>query len=97
MDYRKRGSHARGEYPTGYLAHENSKEEADKNNSKRVVRNMEDRNVGTKGESPKQGLTVELPRDVILWKALIIINFDLFSTGVASYKRKLISAVKAIL
>ena len=47
---------------TGYLAHENSKEEArgrsrHQGNSKRVVRNMDDRNVGTKGESPKQGLT----------------------------------------
>ena len=28
-----------------------------KNNSKRVVRNLEERNVGTNGKSPKQDLT----------------------------------------
>ena len=29
-----------------------------KNNSKRVIKNVEEMNVGTKGESPKQGLTI---------------------------------------
>ena len=54
MDYRERGSHA------VYLAHGNSKgeeeEEIDKNNE-RVVRNLEEKNVSTKGKSPKQDLT----------------------------------------
>ena len=66
MDYWERG------YLTGYLTHGNIKREArgksiHKNNSKRKVRNMEERNVGRKGKSPEQGitsakaLTVELP------------------------------------
>ena len=47
---------------TGYLAHWNSKGGArgrsrHKHNSKRVVRNLEERNVGTKGKSPKQDLS----------------------------------------
>ena len=43
---------------TVYLAHGNSKGEARaRNRHKRVVRNMEERKVGTKGKSPKQGLT----------------------------------------
>ena len=57
---------------TGYLAHGNSKGETrersrHKNHSNRVVWNMEIWNVGTKGKSPKQGLTsakdltIELP------------------------------------
>ena len=54
----------------GYLAHGNSKGEEIKRSrhkSDRVVRNLEKRNVGTKGKSPKQGLTntkdlaIELP------------------------------------
>ena len=68
MDYRERGSHARSVYP---LAHGNSEGEArgrsrHKNNV-RVVRNLEERNVGTKRKRPKQGqtsgkdLTIELP------------------------------------
>ena len=45
-----------------HIMHGNSKGEASvrnryKNNSKRVVRNLEERNVGMKGKSPKQGLT----------------------------------------
>ena len=55
-----------------YLTHGNSKSEArgisrHMSNSKRVVRNMEERNVGTKGKSPKRDLTsakdlpIELP------------------------------------
>ena len=46
--------------PTGYLAHGNSEGEArgiNKNNGKRVVRNMKRRNMGTKGKRPKQDLT----------------------------------------
>ena len=44
-----------------YLAHGNKKGEArsrnrHKRNSNRVVRNLEEMNVGTKGKSPKQGL-----------------------------------------
>ena len=55
------GSHS------GYLAHESrnrhekKKQTREKDTriiaSKRVVRNMEERNVSTKGRSPKQGLT----------------------------------------
>ena len=62
MDYEERRFHARGVSHTGYLAYGNSKGETrgrsrPKNNSKRVVRNREERNVGTKRKSPKQGLT----------------------------------------
>ena len=57
---------------TGFLAHGNSKSEErgisrHKSNRKRVVRNLEERNVGTKGKRAKQGLTstkdktIELP------------------------------------
>ena len=57
---------------TGYLAHGNSEGEArgrnrHENNSNRVARNLEEKNVGTKAKSPKQGptsakdLTIELP------------------------------------
>ena len=46
---------------TVYLAHRNSKSEVRgrsrrKRNSNRVVRNLEERDVGTKGKRPKQGL-----------------------------------------
>ena len=46
---------------TVYLAHGDSKGEArgrsrHKRNSNGVVRNLEERNVGTKGKNPKQGL-----------------------------------------
>ena len=52
------GSHTRSVYPI----HENSKSEArgrsrHKSKSKRVVRNLEERNVSTKVKSLKQGLT----------------------------------------
>ena len=60
MDCRERCSHARGAYyERGRSRH--------KSNSERVVRNMEGRNVGTKGKNPKQdltsakNLTIELP------------------------------------
>ena len=59
---------------TGYFGHGNSKGEArrrrrsrHKNHSNRVVWNLEEKYVGTKGKSPKQGLTsakdltIELP------------------------------------
>ena len=60
---------------TGYLAHGNNMGGAKRRsrhnrNSKRVVRNPDERNVGTKGKSPKLGLisakalTIQLPRDV---------------------------------
>ena len=42
---------------TRYLAHENSDGEArdeHKSNSKRVVRNLEEKNVGTKGKVPNK-------------------------------------------
>ena len=58
MDYRERGSHARGVYPTQYTSKGEARGKSrHKYNSKRV-RNMEGRNVGTiSGKSPKQGLT----------------------------------------
>ena len=55
---------------TGYLAHGNSKSEARRRNrhmnNARVVRNLEEMNVGTKGKSPKQGLisSKDLPIDL---------------------------------
>ena len=47
-------------------AHRNSKGESrgrgrHKRNSNRAVRNLEERNVGTKGKSLKRGLTTQLP------------------------------------
>ena len=72
-NYREQGSHARGVYSmhTVYLAHENSKGEGTgrsrHKNIARGVRNLEERNTGTKGKSLKQGLTsakdltIELP------------------------------------
>ena len=61
---------------TGYLAHLNKKGEAKRrrsrhnNNGRRIVRNLEERNVGTKRKSPKirrltstEELTIKLPRD----------------------------------
>ena len=64
MDCRKRGSHDQSVYPTQdtSLTHGNSKGKArgrskHKSNSKRVVRNPEEKNVGTKIKNPKQGLT----------------------------------------
>ena len=49
-------------FHTGYLVHRNSKGEArgrsgHKNNSKRVVRNLEERKVVTRGKNLVQGLT----------------------------------------
>ena len=58
-DYRDRDSH------TGFFAHGNSKGEDETGTG--VLRNLENRNVGTKGKSPKQGLaraedlTIDLP------------------------------------
>ena len=61
MDYREQGSHARGVYATQYTSRKGTvrvkqEEEANKNNV-RVVRNPEERNVGTKGKNPEQDLT----------------------------------------
>ena len=72
MNCRERGSHARGVYPTQYTSRMGTarvKQEvgADKRNNNRGVRNLGERNVGTKGKSPKQGqisakdLPIELP------------------------------------
>ena len=73
MEYRERESHARGVRPTQYTscmgtARVKQEEETDRNNA-RVARNLEERNVGTKGKSTKQDLnstkdlTIEPPRD----------------------------------
>ena len=60
----ERGSHARGVYPTQYISHMERARKDEirgrsglKNHSNRVVRNLEERNAGTKEKSPKQGLT----------------------------------------
>ena len=64
MDYWERGFHARGAYPTLYTSRMRTvrvKQE--------IVRNIEERNVGTKGKSSKQdlanakNLTIELPEE----------------------------------
>ena len=62
MDYREQGYHARGVYPTQDTPRVGTvrvkqEEEADKNNSERIVRNMEERNKGMKWKSSKQDLT----------------------------------------
>ena len=67
MDYRERGSHARGVYhtqDTSLMTTARVKEDSTargrsthKNNGKRVVKYLEERNVGTKLKSSKQGLT----------------------------------------
>ena len=62
MDYREQRSHARGVYPTQDTSRMGTawvkqEEETDKNNGKRVARNLEERNVGMKGKSAKQDLT----------------------------------------
>ena len=59
MDYRERGSRARGVYPTQFTScmwtvRVKQEEEADT----RIIRNPEERNVGPKGKSLKQGLTI---------------------------------------
>ena len=50
-------------------------EEADKNNA-RVVRNLEERNVGTKWKSPKQGITTakDLPSELPEGQYIYVIN-----------------------
>ena len=71
MYYRERGFQAQGVYPTQYTSSMGTsrvkqEEETDKNDV-RVARNLEERNVGRKGKSLKQGLisakdlTIELP------------------------------------
>ena len=60
MDYKKRGSHARGVYPIQYTsrmetASVKQEEEADTNNSKGRIRNMEEMIVGIrKGKVPNK-------------------------------------------
>ena len=55
IDYRERGSHARGVYPAQYTSRVGTvrmreEEKSDKNNSNRVVRNVKEGNVGTMRE-----------------------------------------------
>ena len=60
MDYRVRGSHVRGCVShTVYLEHENNKGDARgkskrRHNSKIIRRNLEEKNVGTKGKVPNK-------------------------------------------
>ena len=78
MNYRERGSYARDVHSTQYTsrlgtARVKQEEETDTRVMQQsIVRNMEERNVGTKGKSPKQDLTsakyltIELPyRDAL--------------------------------
>ena len=58
MDYMERVSHARGVCHTQYTSRMETvmmkqEEETDTRIMKRVVRNQEERNVGTKGKSPQ--------------------------------------------
>ena len=69
MDYRERGSYARGVYPTQYTSSMGEAIVRNRNkNNARLVRNLVERNVGTEGKSPKQdltsgkNLTIELPK-----------------------------------
>ena len=55
MDYREQRSH------TGYFAHGKSEARGRSRHENNNNNNMEKRNVGTKGKSPKQDLTIELP------------------------------------
>ena len=63
MDYKKRVSHVRGVYPTqdtSRMRRARLKQKGrsrHQENSKRVVRDLEERNVGTKRKNRKQGLT----------------------------------------
>ena len=64
MDYKERRSHARGVYPTqdtspvGTVRMNKARGRTRrKNNSNRVVRNLEEINAATIGKSPKQDLT----------------------------------------
>ena len=60
IDNREQGSHARGVYPTqdsSRMGTASVKQEEETDKNKRVVRNLEERKVGTKGKSAKQGLT----------------------------------------
>ena len=63
MKCREQGSYARGVYPTQYtssMGTASAKKEVGAGviayNSNRVVRNLEERNVGTRGKGLKQGL-----------------------------------------
>ena len=65
MDCRERGSHARGVYPTqetSRIGRANVKHEKDTETRiiARDLRNMEERNVGTKRKYPEQGLAIML-------------------------------------
>ena len=67
---------------TGYFAHENSEGEArggnrHKNKSRRVVRDLEEKNVGTKKESPKQVLTCDEDLTIILFESLDPLSLSL--------------------
>ena len=58
MNYKERGSYARGVYPTQYTSRMGTarvKQEEDQSNI-RGVRNLEEKKVGTKRKSLKQGL-----------------------------------------
>ena len=66
-----------------YLAHGKSKGEARGRNSHRnnarVVRNLEERNVGTKGKSPEQDLTSAKDLTIELLEKQEIDNFDVLA------------------
>ena len=60
MDYRERGSRARGVYPTQYTSRmrtvrvKQEKEADTRMMQESTVKTLKERNVGTKGKSPKQ-------------------------------------------
>ena len=67
IGYRERGSHARGVYRTQGTSRmgkarvrQNEETAGYQNNCKRVVRNLDERNVETKRKSRKQDLTITL-------------------------------------
>ena len=62
MNYKEREFHAWGLYHSQYTSRMwavmvKQEKEAEKNNSKRVEINLEERDVGTKVKGPKQGVT----------------------------------------
>ena len=62
MDYLERGTHAQGVYPTQETsrmgtARVKHEEETNTRIMQESVRNLEERNVGTKGKNLEQGLT----------------------------------------
>ena len=66
MDYRERGSHARGVYLTQYTSHMGTARGRNRRKNNAIVKNLEERNVGTKEKSHKKELACakDLPMEL---------------------------------